>query len=186
MLSTDLSLNSLLYLNDNISKKNHYTKNLFLFTFSNNHTIILLSVLLYFILISLIDKLNNSSNEIRNVFRKEEEKIIKHKKYKIKDKEKKEIFLKIEQILKRYKIKVLILIIIELLLILFYWYFVTAFCHVYSNTQLSWLSGSFLSFLSRVIIELLFALLFSKLYILSTESNCYSLYRALLFIYDFS
>ena len=54
MLSTDLALNSLLYLNDNISKKYRYASNLFLFTFSNNITIILLSTLLSFILISLI------------------------------------------------------------------------------------------------------------------------------------
>ena len=88
MLSTDLALNSFLYLNDNISKKYHYTKGLFLFTFSNNHTIILFSTLLSFILIPLIGKFSNSSNEIRNVFKEEEEKIIKDKNYKIKDKEK--------------------------------------------------------------------------------------------------
>ena len=73
------------------------------------------------------------------------------------------------------KVKIFILIIIEIILIIFYWYFVTAFCHVYSNTQTSWLLDSFLSVLSRLIIELLFALLFSKLYIISIESNCYSL-----------
>ena len=69
---------------------------------------------------------------------------------------------------------------------LFYFYFVTAFCHVYSKTQKSWLLDSFLSFLSRLVIEILFAFLFSKLYIISVETNIYSLYRALLFIYDFS
>ena len=69
---------------------------------------------------------------------------------------------------------------------LFYWYFVTAFCHVYSSTQKSWLLDTLLSFLSRLVIEFLFALLFGKLYIVSVESNCYSLYRVLLFIYDFS
>ena len=183
MISTDLALNSLLYLNDNISKKYHYTKGLFLFTFSNNLTVILLSTLISFILISLIGKLNNSTNEIRNVFREEEKK---NKKYKIQEKTKQNIFLKVENILKNLKIKIFILIIIEILLILFFWYFITAFCHVYSNTQKSWLLDSFFSFLSRVIIELLFSLLFAKLYIISVESNCYSLYRALLFIYEFS
>ena len=69
---------------------------------------------------------------------------------------------------------------------LFYFYFVTAFCHVYSKTQKSWLLDSFLSFLSRLVIEILFDFLFSKLYIVSVESNIFSLYRALLFIYDFS
>ena len=186
MLSTDLALNSLLYLNDNISKKYKYVKGLFLFTFSNNITIILLSTLLCFILISLISKLNDSTNTIRNVFRKEEEKIKKDKKYKIDEKRKREIFLEIEKILKTFKIKIIILIIIEIILMLFYFYFVTAFCHVYSKTQKSWLLDSFLSFLSRLVIEILFAFLFSKLYIISVESNIFTLYRALLFIYDFS
>ena len=186
MLSSDLALNSLLYLNDNISKKYKYASNLFLFTFSSNITIILLSTLLSFILISLIRKLSNSSNAIRAVFRNEEEKMITNKKYKISEKRKKEIFLEIEKIFKIYKIKIVIFIVVENVLILFYWYFVTAFCHVYSNTQTSWLFDSFLSFLSRLVIELLFALLFAKLYIVSIESICYSLYRALLFIYNFS
>ena len=167
-------------------KKYRYAKNLFLFTFSNNVTIILLSTSLSFILISLIRKLSNSSNAIREVFRSEEEKMIANKKYKINEKRKKEIFLENEKILKMYIIKIVIFIVVEIILILFYWYFVTAFCHVYSNTQISWLLDSFLSFLSRLVIELLFALLFAKLYIVSIESNCYSLYRALLFIYNFS
>ena len=89
MLSADLALNSLLYLNDNISKKYEYVKGLFLFTFSNNLTIIRLSTLLSFILISLISKLGNSTNAIRNVFRTEEEKIQNKKNYKINDKRKK-------------------------------------------------------------------------------------------------
>ena len=186
MLSSDLALNSLLYLNDNISKKYQDAKGLFLFTFSNNLTIILLSTLLSFILVSLVSKLSNSTNAIRKVFRNEEEKIKANNKYKNNEKRKKEIYFQIEKILKIFKIKILILIIIEIILILFFWYFVTAFCHVFSNTQTSWLLDSFLSFLSRVVIELLFALLFSKLYIISVESNCYSLYRALLFIYDLS
>ena len=186
MLSTDLALNSLLYLKDNISKKYQYASNLFLFTFTNNITIILLSTLISFIIMSLISKLNNSTNEIRKVFGEYEEKIKKDKKYKINEKDKITIFQKVEKILKILKIKIIIFIIIELLLLLFYWYFITAFCHVFPNTQFSWLLDTFLSIFSRVIIEFLFALLFSKLYIISVESNCYSLYRFLLFIYNFS
>ena len=130
--------------------------------------------------------MGNSTNAIRNVFRNEEEKIKSNKKYKINDKRKKEIFLEIEKILKVLKIKLFILIVIQIILILLFWYFVTAFCHVYSSTQISWLLDSLLSFLSRLIIELLFGLLFAKLYIVPVESNVYCLYRALLFVYDFN
>ena len=186
MISTDLALNSLLYFNDRISEKYHNTSGLFLFTFSNNLTIILLSTILSFFLITLISKLGNSTNAIRSIFGDEEEKIKQDKKYKIDEKRKKEIFLKIEKILKVLKIKIVILFIIEIILILLFWYFVTAFCHVYSSTQASWLLDSFLSFLSRFVIELLFALLYAKLYIISVSSNVYCIYRALLFIYDLS
>ena len=186
MICTDLALNALLYLNDNISKKYRYTKSLFLFAFSDNITVIIYSSLLCFVLMFLITKLSSSETSIRNIFRKEEEKIKANKKYKINEKRKNEIFIEIEKILKRLKIKLLILIIIQILLLLFFWYYVTAFCHVYKSTQTSWLWDSCLSILSRTVIELLFALLFAKLYIVSVQSSCYTLYRILLFFYDFS
>ena len=186
MISTDLALNGLFYLNDNISKKYRYAKNFFLFAFSDNITIIIYSTLLCFVLMSLLTKLSNSSNALRNVFAKQEEKFHKNKKYKISKKEKLEIFLEVQKVLKRLKVKIIILIIIQLILMLFYWYFITAFCHVYKSTQESWLWDSFLSILSRTIIELLFAMLFSKVYTIAVQSNIYTIYRIVIFIYDFS
>ena len=186
MLSCDLALNSLFYLNDNISKKYHYAKNLFLFAFSNNITIIIYSTLISYVLITLMTKLSNTSNAIRKVFKKEEEKI-KHKKgYKIKEETKKEIYSEILNIFKKYRIKLIILFTIEIILILFFWYFVTAFCHVYSSTQTSWLLDSFLSILSRFIMELIFAFLYGKLYQISVASNFETLYKIVLFLYDFT
>ena len=186
MLSTDLALNALLYLNDNISKKYKYASGLFLFTFSNNLTVIIYSTLLSFALMSLIIKLSNSTNALRNIFEEEETKMKSNKKYKISENSKNIIFLKVEKTLKIFKIKILILIIIELILMLFYWYFVTAFCHVYSKTQTSWIFDSFLSIFSRFIIEVLFALFYAKIYLVAVESNIYCIYRTILFIYDFS
>ena len=186
MLSCDLALNALFYFNDNISKKYHYAKNLFLFTFSNNITIIIYSTLLSYFLITLLSKLSNSSNAIRNVFTSVEQKIKFNKKFKINEKIKKDVFSKVENILRRFKVKIIILFIIETILILFFAYFVTAFCHVYSSTQTSWLLDSFLSILSRLIIELIFAFLYGKLYQVSVGSNFKTLYKIVMFIYDFS
>ena len=186
MLSTDLALNALLYLNDNISKKYKYAAGLFLFTFSNNLTVIIYSTLLSFALMSLIIKLSNSTNALRKIFEEEETKMKSDKKYKISENSKNIIFLKVEKTLKIFRIKILILIIIELILMLFYWYFVTAFCHVYSKTQTSWIFDSFLSIFSRFITEVLFAFLYAKIYLVAVESNIYCIYRAILFIYDFS
>ena len=80
IISSDLALNAFFYLDDKISKKYKYSQNLFLFTFNNNITIILLSTLIGFIFMTLFTNLSNSTNQIRDIFIKEEEKIKKNKK----------------------------------------------------------------------------------------------------------
>ena len=186
MLSSNLALNALFYFNDNISKKYHYAKNLFLLAFSTNITIIIYSTLLSYFLITLLSKLSNSSNAIRNVFGEIEEKIKFNKKFKVTDKIKRNVYTKIENILHKFKVKIAFLFLIETILFLFFWYFVTAFCHVFSSTQTSWLVDSFLSILSRFMIELIFAFLFAKLYQISVASNFITLYKVVMCIYDFS
>ena len=183
IISSDLALNAFFYLDDKISKKYKYSQNLFLFTFNNNITIILLSTLIGFVFMTLFTNLSNSTNQIRDIFRKEEEKIKKNKT--VTTKRKIEIINEVEKILKKHKIKVIILITIEILLMLFFWYYVTAFCHVYSSTQLSWLLDSFLSILSRLIIEILISLGFAKLYRIAVESNTHCIYKFVLFFYCF-
>ena len=184
--SSDLALNAFFYLDDKISEKYHYTKGLFLFAFSNNITVILLSTLVGFLFMTLFTNLSNLTLEIKNIFRKEEEKLIKNKKYFVNDKRKKEILNEIEKILKKFKIKIIILIIIEFSLMLFFWYYVTAFCHVYNATQYSWLFDSFLSILSRTVIDFLIPLGLAKLYRIAVESNIHCLYKVILFLYSFA
>ena len=183
--SSDLALNAFFYLDDKISEKYHYTRGLFLFAFSNNITVIILSTLVGFLFMTLFTNLSNSTNKIRNVFRIEENKLIKNKKYNVSEKRKKEIKNEINKILKIFKIKTTILIIIEFLLMLFFWYYVTAFCHVYNSTQMSWLLDSFLSILSRTVIDFLFPLLLAKIYRIAVESNVRCLYNIILFFYSF-
>ena len=185
IISSDLALNSFFYLDDKISEKYRYAKNIFLFAFNNNLTVILLSTLIGFLFLTLFTKLSNSTNSIRNVFMKEEEKLKKDKKYKVSEQRKKEIFDDIKKILKIYKIKVITLVVIEAIFIIFFWYYVTAFCHVYSSTQTSWLLDSFLSMISRIIIDCLFSLGFAKLYRMSIESNIYCLYKFVMIFYFF-
>ena len=55
---------------------------------------------------------------------------------------------KIFKILKKIKIKLVVYFIFTLLLLAFYWYFISAFCAVYENTQLIFLKDCFSSFLS--------------------------------------
>ena len=185
IISSDLALNAFFYLDDKISKKYKYMKNLFLFTFNNNITIVLLSTFIGFIFMTLFTNLSNLTNDVRDIFKKEEEKMKKIKKFKINENTKKEIFNQIEIILKRHRIKIIILFTIEILLMLFFWYYVTAFCHVFSSTQISWILDSLLSMLSRLIIELLLSLGFAKLYQISIESNAHCIYKFVLFFYSF-
>ena len=186
IFSCDLALNAFFYFDNNISKKYKANKNLFLFTFSDNIFIIFITTLCVFILLTLIAKLSNSIYDIREVFMKEEEKLIKDKKYKVTAKRKKEILLEIDNILHKYKIKITILIIIEIIIMMFFWYYVTAFCHVYSSTQISWILDSLLSMLSRAIIEMLISFLLAKLYRLAVESENHCIYRFVMFLYNFS
>ena len=186
IISSDLALNAIFYLDDKISEKYKYARNLFLFTFNNNLTIILLSTFIGFIFMTLFTNLSNSTNNIRDIFKKEEEIIKKNKKYKVTQKRKKEILEEIHKILKKHKIKVTILVIIEVALMLFFWYYVTAFCHVYSNTQTSWILDSFLSMLSRLFIIIILSLGFAKLYRMAVEANNHCIYKFVLFFYSFA
>ena len=184
--SSDLALNALFYLDDKISEKYHYAKNMFIFAFSNNLTVIFLSTFVGFLFMTLFTNLSNSSNDIRNIFRNEEIKLKKNKNYNVSDKRKKEIQNEIDKILTKFKIKMFILVIIEFSLMLFFWYYVTAFCHVYNSTQYSWLFDSLLSILSRSFIDFSFPLGLAKLYRLAVESNLYCLYKIIIFFYCFA
>ena len=135
---------------------------------------------------ALFKNLSNSTVQLRNVFRKEEEKLIKNKKYKVTAKKKREILNEIESILKCLKIKIFIFISFEFLLILFFWYYVTIFCHVYASTQYSWLFDSFLSILSRAFFDFLVPFLMAKVYRISVESEIHCIYKVVLFYYSYT
>ena len=185
IIGSDLALNAIFYLDDKISKKYRYAKNLFLFTFNNNITIILISTFIGFLFLTLFTNLSNSTNKIRDVFRNIEEQIKRNKQFKVTEKKKKDVIKEIEEILKKHKIKVIILMIIEVSLMLFFWYYVTAFCHVYTKTQLSWILDSFLSMISRLFFEFIFSLGLAKLYRIGVEANYYCIYKIALFFYCF-
>ena len=186
IISSDLALNALFYFNDNISRKYQYTKNIFLFSLSNNMTVILLSTLVGFFFLTFFTKLSNSTKAIRDVFKEEEKKLRKKKGYKVTYKRKGEIKKEIENILENYKRKIIFLFVIELILMIFYWYYVVIFCQVFSGTQMSWLIDSILSMVSRIIIDVIFCFGFAKLYSIGVNSNSECIYKTSLFFYGFS
>ena len=156
--SFDCCLNALFYLNQKISDKYHYEDNLlYTFTLINNLTITIFSTFLGFLLVLLLGLLTNSKDDIKDIFRKEEIKMRKNKKYKINKKRKKQINNKLISIFKLLKIKITFYIITESILMLFFFYYITAFCRVYQNTQISWLLDCITSFFFSCIYEILYS-----------------------------
>ena len=185
-ISFDLSINALFYTNSNISKRYNSDKGLISFTVSNNTLIIIISTIVSLIFIPIMIKFSKIDNDVRKIFSREEIRLKKDKKYTIDDVQKRKIFTEVENVLKYYKIKLIVLFIFQLIFLLFSWYFVTAFCQVYQNTQINWLANFLSAVLIRFTIEIVICLVSAKLYLISAHIDYLTFYKFMLFIYDFS
>ena len=180
----DLALNGLFYFNENISDRYHYNgNNLFWFTLLNNLTIDLTSSLVSYILVKLLDFLIDSKESIEDLFRKHEKKMRKNKKYKVKNTNIIKIYQELKKIYKILKIKIAFYIIFEFLFLLFFLYYITAFCEVYKNTQISWLYDSFISFLISIGVEFFISFLVAIFYIISVKCRFRIMYKIVIFFY---
>ena len=81
------------------------------------------------------------------------------------------------------RIKIICYIIIELTLMLFFFYFITAFCEVYRDTQKSLLYDCFISFILSIPLELLISFFVSIIYVGSIKLKIKFLYNLALFSY---
>jgi len=186
MLGCDLALNAIFYTDDKVSEKYNSAKSAIKFAFTNNLIVILLSTLIGYVMFIFLANLNNSTNQIRNLFREEEEKIKNNKKYVVSFGRKKEIICEVKRIIRNYKIKIIIFYIIEFICMIFFWYYVTIFCNIYKKTQLSWLLDCLITIIIRIIIDFVLNLILALLYKISigTKSNCF--YKVMIFFYCFS
>ena len=187
--SLDFALNAFFYSNTKVSDRYNYEgNNLYLYSLINNITISICSASISFVLRVLFKKLINSNKKIEAVFREEEKKLKKnkHKKklYTVSETTKENIFIRINEIIKILKIKILIFIIFEFALMLFFAYFISAFCAVYKSTQTSWFSDSIVSFIMSNLIDIFIAFIISTLYNLSITSKIEILYNISMYIYD--
>ena len=84
---------------------------------------------------------------------------------------------KIESILKKIKIKLIVFFIITFLLFLFYWYFISAFCAVYNNTQIIYIKDFISSFLIGLLYPFIiqFAFSFLRIFTLKEKTKVRSL-----------
>ena len=183
--SSDLAFNTIFYSNESISDKYHYQgKSIFLFSFVNNFIISLISSIVSIFLMNIFQYLVDSRGYFEDIFKEEENKMRKNKKYKVNIRNKKEIFTKIQKLYFKIKIKIVVFIFIEFLFQLFFYYFVTAFCSVYQKTQVSWLYDFFISFLISFAVEIAFALLIAIVYIISIRYKLNLLYKVIILIYN--
>ena len=182
--SCDLSLNTLFYFNENISERYHYNgNNLFLFTLLNNMSISFISTFLSLSFVVFLEYLTNSKENVEELFRTEEKKMRADSHYIVRKRKRKEILTTTFEINKKLKKKIIIFIVIELLMMIFFYYFVTAFCEVYKETQISWITDSFVSFIISFLVEFGLSLIISILYIISIKLKIKRLYKIVMFFY---
>ena len=106
-----------------------------------------------------------------------------NKEYKVDNNRKKYILNNILKVFKIMKIKITCYIIIEFLIMLFFLYFITAFCEVYRDTQMSLLYDALISFILSIPIELLLSFFISILYMASIKLQLQCLYNIALLAY---
>ena len=137
------------------------------------------------ILLTFLRSLTQSEKKTQKLFREQENLLNENKKYKVENDTKLKIRNEILKIIKCLKIKIICFLIIEILLMLFFLYYVTAFCHVYYNTQLSWFLDSLSSYVLSLIISLLLSLICTIIYEISIKYKLRKLFRFITFIYSF-
>ena len=181
----DFALNALFYLSDNISDKYHYTGTYReLYTLVNNLTISLVSTIVTFILLYFFESLTKSNKKIEKLFRQQDNLLKKDKKYKVNNETINEIKNNIEKIMKCLKFKIILFLIFEALFMSFFFYYVTAFCQVYQNTQVSWILDCISSFVISLIITLVISYLASVFYKLSIQYKIKVLYKISVLVYQ--
>ena len=176
--TSDLALNTLFYFSDNISDKYHYTgKYLFWYTLFNNILISVISTILSMILGAILNLMADSKDDLEEEFKEEEKKLREDPNYKVSEERKNEILKKINKSLRKLKIKMTFFVIIDFLILLFFFYFVTAFCEIYKNTQTSWISDAVVSIIISFPIELAIALAITIIYNLSIKYKWKYVYK---------
>ena len=183
--SSDLAFNTIFYTAQNISERYHYQgKNVFIFSLINNLIISIISSVVGLILVNIFQHMYDFRGNFEEVFRVEEKKMRNNKHYKVNKDTKVKMFNKLKNICFRLRCEIIFFIIFEFSIMIFFYYFVTAFCEVYKNTQISWLIDFFYSFIISFTCEIIGALIIAIFYILSLKYRIRIIYNTALFFYN--
>ena len=181
-----LSLNALFYGNDKISDNYHYNGDyLYLYALINDLVTSVISGVAGIILI-LLNNLIHSRYEFEEVFRVQENKMKKTKKYEVNREQIEKINIQINKITEKLKIKIIIFLSFIFIFMLFFIYFITAFCAVYQETQVSWILNAIVSFIVSVIIECILAFFNAILYDSALKYKIEFLFKISIFVYKYT
>ena len=174
----DYAFNALFYLTDNISDKYHYEGAYAeLYSIINNLPISITSTAVSFALMLFFETLTQSTKKIESLFREQEELLKNDKDYKVTTQTKLEIRKKIKEIVSCLNIKIKIFIVVEFLIMLFFFYYVTAFCQIYKNTQVSWILDCLVSYIMSLGITIGFSIVFAFFYKIAVIYKISLLYK---------
>ena len=180
-----MALNTIFFFNNKISDKYYYKgHSLFWFNLLNNLKISFISFLIRFIIVFVLQLLTSSRDDFEDIFREEEKNLKNNKNYKVDHKNKLKIVENNIKINNHLRYKIIAFIMIEIIMMLFFYYFVSSFCEVYKETQISWLIDSFISFIISFPVELLLSLLICILYLISIKKRIKILYKISIFLYN--
>ena len=150
----------------------------------NNISISIISTFVSLALGVFFKILTTSKDDIEDLFREEERKMRQNSNYVVNFRKRKQILINVYEINKILKIKIIIFFIIEFLVMIFFFYFVTAFCEVYRQSQISWITDSIVSFLLSFPIEFGNSFLIAVFYKISVQKKCKLLYKIVMIFYN--
>ena len=183
--SCDLAFNTIFYSNTSISDKYHYEgDNIFIFSLVNNLVQSIVSSVISIFMAILLQHMIDSRGSFEDIFKEEEKKMRKDRSYKVLKETKIEILGQIRKIFSNLKCKIVIFLVLDFLIILFFFYFVTAFCEVYKETQISWIYDYFISFLISLATEVIISFIIALLYTISIRYRLNFIYKVVIFFYN--
>ena len=172
-INDDILFNALLHYDDLKKSKLYIILNYVIMPFIS----MIISIILSFIYGKLID----CKDDLKDLFIEEEKKMRKNAHYKVEKSKKIEIKIKIYQILKCLKIKIIIFFIIDILFWIFSFYYLVIFYFVYYQDQGIFISQFFASAFQTIAISTFKSFILAILYKISLKCKCEYLYNFTLF-----
>ena len=125
----------------------------------------LYSCIIGFIIQFLLNTLSNSKKAFLNLIHNETSKV--------------EITKKAKKVLRTMQLKLTFYFIINFIFLFFFWYYVSAFCGVYKQTQVSWLTGGLISFAISLGVPFVICVVFASMRLIAFKYKNKTLYTLL-------